>query len=211
MLHLLAVNWLDPKSLVQNLGTPVLFLLIFLESGILPAPLPGDSLLVLMGAFAATKAGSGDPHFNLWLVLLGSFVVAVLGAQIGYWIGKFYGVKLFKPDAKIFKTLYLERAQAFFDRRGAGAVIIGRFIPVVRTVVPILAGTGRMEGRRFFVANVVGAAIWTFVATLLGYTLGRSLNIDRYIYPIVGVIIIASLIPPFIEYRRHKREQAAAS
>jgi len=208
---LLGVNWLDPKSLVENLGTPVLMLLIFLESGIFPAPLPGDSLLVLMGAFSATKAHSSDPHFNLALVLIGSFVVAVLGAQIGYWIGKFYGVKLFKPDAKIFKTEYLERAHAFFDRRGAGGVIIGRFIPVVRTVVPIVAGTGRMEGKRFFVANVVGAALWVLLATLLGYELGKTLNIDRYIYPIVGVIILVSLIPPFLEYRRHKREQRATA
>ena len=86
MIHLLAVNWLDPKSLVQNLGTPVLLLLIFLESGIFPAPLPGDSLLVLMGAFSATTK-PGDPHFSLGVVLIGSFAVAVLGAQIGYWIG----------------------------------------------------------------------------------------------------------------------------
>jgi membrane-associated protein len=210
MIHLLAVNWLDPKSLVQNLGTPVLLLLIFLESGIFPAPLPGDSLLVLMGAFSATTK-PGDPHFNLGVVLIGAFAVAVLGAQIGYWIGKFYGVKLFKPDAKIFKTVYLERAHAFFDRRGAGAVIIGRFIPVVRTVVPIVAGTGRMEGKRFFVANVIGAALWVVLATMLGFSLGKTLNIDRYIYPIVALIIIASLIPPFIEYRKHKREARAAA
>jgi membrane-associated protein len=211
MLHLLAVNWLDPKSLVENLGTPVLLLLIFLESGIFPAPLPGDSLLVLMGAFSATKANSGDPHFNLAVVLIGSFVVAVLGAQIGYWIGKFYGVKLFKPDAKIFKTAYLERAHEFFDRRGAGAVVIGRFIPVVRTVVPVVAGTGRMEGKRFFIANVIGAALWVGLATMLGFSLGKTLNIDKYVYPIVALIIIASLIPPFLEYRKHKREQRAAA
>jgi membrane-associated protein len=210
MIHLLAVNWLDPKSLVQNLGTPVLLGLIFLESGIFPAPLPGDSLLVLMGAFSATTK-PGDPHFNLAVVLLGSFAVAVLGAQIGYWIGKFYGVRLFKPDAKIFKTAYLVRAHEFFDRRGAGAVIIGRFIPVVRTVVPIVAGTGRMEGKRFFVANVIGAALWVVLATMLGYELGKTLNIDRYIYPIVALIIVASLIPPFIEYRKHKREQRAGA
>jgi len=208
---LVAVNWLDPKSLIETFGTVGLLALIFVESGIFPAPLPGDSLLVLAGAFAATSAGSNDPHLNLWVVLVGAFVLAMLGAQIGYWIGKAYGVRLFKPDAKVFKTAYLVRAQTFFDRRGASAVVIGRFIPVVRTVVPILAGTGRMEGRRFIAANVFGAALWTFLATLLGYELGKSLNIDRYIYPIVAVIVLVSLIPPFIEYRRHKREQAAAS
>jgi len=206
----LAVSWLDPKSLIETFGTIGLLLLIFVESGIFPAPLPGDSLLVLAGAFSATT-NSSDPHLNLAVVLIGAFVLAILGAQIGYWIGHRFGTRLFKPDAHVFKTEYLERAQEFFERRGAGAVVLARFVPVVRTIVPILAGTSRMDSRRFFAANVLGAGLWVGSTVMLGFTLGKSLNIDRYIYPIVAVIIIVSLIPPFVEWRRHRRAQSQAA
>jgi membrane-associated protein len=201
-----AVNWLDPKSLIETFGTIGLILVVFVESGIIPAPLPGDSILFLAGAFSATTK-AGDPHLNLALVVIGPFLAAVAGAQIGYWIGSRFGTVLFKPDARVFKTEYLERAEAFFDKRGSGAVVLGRFIPFVRTIVPMLAGAGKMQMRKFFVANVIGAAIWAVGISLLGYWLGKSIDIDKWIYPIVAVIIVLSLIPPLIEYRRHKRAQ----
>jgi membrane-associated protein len=167
-------------------------------------------LLVLAGAFSATKTHGSDPHLNLGVVLIGAFIAAVIGAEIGYWIGRRFGVRLFKPDARIFKTAYLTRAQEFFERRGASSVVIARFVPVVRTIVPMLAGASRMIHRKFAVANVIGALLWTVGIGMLGYWLGKSVNIDRYIYPIVAVIIVLSLIPPFLEYRRHRRESAAA-
>jgi membrane-associated protein len=210
----IAVNWLSPKDLIDTFGTAGLLLVIFLESGILPAPLPGDSLLFIAGLFSSTKAGSNDPHLHLGVVLVGAFAAAVLGAQIGYWIGRTFGTRLFKPDARFFKTEYLERSHAFFERRGAGAVVLARFIPFVRTITPILAGTSQMKQRAFFVANVIGAALWAVGVTLLGYTLGSQIgadNVDKYLLPIVFVIIVLSLIPPFLEYRKHKREKAAAA
>ncbi len=207
---MLAVNWLSPRDLIETFSTIGLLLVIFIESGVLPAPLPGDSLLVLAGAFCATKAHGSDPHLNLTVVVLGSFVAAVVGAELGYFIGRRFGTRLFKPDARIFKTDYLERAQHFFDRRGARSVVIARFVPVVRTIVPMLAGTSRMPTRRFATANVIGAAVWAAGVSLLGFWLGRSVKIDTYIYPIVAVIIVLSLIPPVLEYRRHRREHAAA-
>lgn len=206
---MLALNWLSPHDLIETFGTAGLLVIIFIESGILPVPLPGDSLLVLAGAFSATSAHGKDPHLNLLVVALGSFIVAVIGAEIGYVIGRYYGTRLFKPDAKIFKTAYLERAQEFFDRRGAQSVVIARFVPVVRTIVPILAGASEMKARTFFLANVIGAALWAVGISLLGFWLGKSINIDRYIYPLVAVIIVLSLIPPFLEYRKHRRERAA--
>ena len=115
---------------------------------------------------------------------------------------------MFKPDARLFKTEYLEQGQDFFDRRGPRSVVLARFIPFVRTVVPILAGTGRMEARRFATSNVIGAALWTVGISLLGFWLGKSIDIDKYIYPIIAVIIVASLIPPFLEYRKHRRSKA---
>src|SRR5262249_19854238 len=129
------------------------------------------------------------------------------GGIVGRW-----GVRLLKPDAKLFKTEYVDRSQEFFDRRGAGAVVLGRFIPLVRTVIPILAGTSRMRARTFAIANIVGAAIWAIGVSLLGYFLGKTIgaeNIDKYLLPIVLAIIVLSLIPAFIELRRHRRETRA--
>lgn len=210
----LAINWLSPHDLIETFGTAGVLLIVFIESGILPVPLPGDSLLFLAGIFAAAGAHSDTPHLNLATVLIGSFVCAVIGAQIGYWIGRHFGTRLFKPDAKLFKTEYLERAHAFFDRRGAGAVVIGRFIPVVRTVIPIFAGTSEMAPRTFFFANLGGAALWAVGVTMLGYSLGDVIgadNVDKYLLPIVAVIVVLSLIPPFLEWRRHHREKGAAA
>jgi membrane-associated protein len=131
-------------------------------------------------------------------------VAAVAGTQVGYAIGRHYGIRLFKPHAKIFKTEYLEQAQDFFDKRGPRSVVLARFIPFVRTIIPILAGTGRMPARKFAFANLIGATIWAVGVSLLGFWLGKSIDIDKYIYPIVAVIIVLSLIPPFLEYRKHR-------
>jgi membrane-associated protein len=204
-----AVNWLSPRDLIETFGTIGLLLVVFVESGLVPAPLPGDSILFLAGAFCATSAHSNDPHLNLAVVTLGSLVAAVAGAQIGYVLGHRYGTRLFKPDARLFRTEYLERAQEFFDARGPRAVLVARFIPFVRTIVPMLAGAGRMPARKFAVANVVGAAIWTIGISMLGFWLGKSINIDKFIYPIVAVIIVLSLIPPYLEYRRHRRTRTS--
>jgi len=206
----IALNWLSPHDLIETFGTIGLILVVFVESGLIPAPLPGDSILFLAGAFCATNPGSGDPHLNLAAVVGGSFVAAIAGAQLGYLLGHRYGTRLFKPDARIFKTEYLERAQEFFDRRGPRAVVLARFIPFVRTIVPMLAGTGRMPQRKYATANVVGAAIWAVGVSLLGFWLGQSIDIDKYLYPIIAVIIVISFIPPFLEYRRHRRARASA-
>lgn len=201
---MLAVNILSPRDLINSYATIGLIVVVFIESGLIPFPLPGDSLLVLAGAFCATSAGSHDPHLNLAEVVIGSFVAAVVGAQLGYLLGHHYGTRLFKPDAHVFKTEYLLQAQDFFDKRGPRSVVLARFIPFVRTVVPILAGTGRMPARKFAVTNVIGAALWAVGISLLGYFIGKSINIDKFIYPIVAVIIVISLIPPFLEYRKHR-------
>jgi membrane-associated protein len=209
---LAALDLIDPKHLIETFGTIGLFAIVFVESGLLPAPLPGDSLLFIAGFFASTDAHSNDPHLNLPLLIIGCFIAAVAGAQLGHWIGERYGVRLFKPDARLFKTEYLERSQAFFDRRGSGAVVLGRFIPLVRTIIPILAGASRMPRRSFFVANVIGALIWAVGVTMLGYFLGKSVgaeNIDKYLLPIIAVIIFLSLIPVMIEFVRHRRDTKA--
>ena len=206
---MLAVNWLSPKDLIETFGTVGLLLVVFVESGIIPFPLPGDSILFLAGAFCATGAHSSDPHLNLAVVVLGSFAAAIAGAQIGYAIGHRFGTRLFKPEARFFKTEYLEQGQDFFDKRGPRSVVLARFIPFVRTIIPILAGTGRMPARKFAIANLIGAATWAVGVSMLGFWLGKSIDIDKWIYPIVAVIIVVSFIPPYLEYRKHKRSQAA--
>ena len=209
-----AVNWLSPRDVIDTFGVAGLLLVIFLESGVLPVPFPGDSLLFIAGFFASTSVHSSDPHLNLGFVVIGAFFAAVAGAQVGYWIGKFFGTALFKPDARIFKTKYLDQAHAFFEERGDRAVVIARFIPFVRTIVPMIAGAGKMTQRRFFTANVIGAALWAGGISMLGFFLGKQIgqdNIDHYLLPIIALIIVLSLIPPFVEWRRHKRANAGAA
>ena len=204
------MSFLDPKKLIEDFGTIGLILVIFVESGILPIPLPGDSLLFIAGFFASTKAGGNVPHLNLGAVVFGTLLAAIIGAQIGYWVGAKFGDKLFKPDARLFKTKYLDQAGEYFERRGSRSVVIARFIPILRTIVPIVAGTSKMKARSFAVANAIGALIWATGVSLLGYFAGDAIgqdNIDKYLLPIVVAIVILSLIPPFLEYRKHKASQ----
>ena len=210
------MSFLDPKHLIDTFGAAGLILIIFIESGILPIPLPGDSLLFMAGFFASTDVGGKSPHLNLGVVVFGTLAAAIIGAQIGYWAGAKFGDKLFKPEARLFKTKYLEQAGEYFDRRGARSVVIARFIPVLRTIVPIVAGTSKMNAKAFATANAVGALLWATGISLLGYFGGKALadrlggpeKIDKYLLPIVVAIVILSLIPPFLEYRKHKAAQA---
>jgi membrane-associated protein len=204
------MHWLDPTYWISEFGTAGLLLVVFVESGLIPAPLPGDSLLFLGGFFASgTKYG-----LNIWVIALGSFVVAVVGGQVGYFIGNRYGTKLFKDDARFFKTEYSHRAHLFFERQGPKAVIFARFIPFVRTIAPMLAGVSRMRQRTFLMYNAIGAFIWAIGISVAGYFLGDAIgqnNVDKYVLPIVAVIIVLSLIPPAIEYRNHRRDVASVA
>jgi membrane-associated protein len=202
------VNFLDPKHLIDTFGLVGLLVVIFLESGIFPAPLPGDSLLFTAGLFAAANNKYG---LHIVSIALGALICAIAGAQIGYEIGERFGTKLFKPGARFFKPEYEERSHEFFERQGPKAVLLARFIPIVRTVAPIMAGVSEMRRRTFLVFNIVGAAIWAVGISLAGFYLGKHIkNVDRYLLPIVAVIAIVSLIPPALEYRKHRRAQAAA-
>jgi membrane-associated protein len=202
------VNFLDPKHLIDTFGLVGLLVVIFLESGIFPAPLPGDSLLFTAGLLAATN----EFHLNIVAIALGSFVAAVAGAQVGYEIGERWGTKLFKPGARFFKPEYEARSHEFFERQGPKAVILARFIPFVRTVAPVMAGVSEMKRRTFFIYNMIGALIWAVGLSLAGFFLGDHIkNVDRYLLPIVALIVLLSLIPPALEYRKHRRGKATAA
>ncbi len=201
---------LDPKELINSL-TPyaevAIWLIIFAETGLLIGFfLPGDSLLFTAGLLA------GQEKLNIALLLPGVFIAAFVGDQLGYTIGQKIGPRLFnKPDSRFFKQEYVTHTKNFFAKHGSKTIVIARFVPVVRTFAPVLAGVGEMDRRTFVIYNLVGAFLWAVGITLLGYALGDLVgeSIDKYLLPIIAAIILISLIPPFIEWRRAKKTPTA--
>lgn len=190
-------------DMIRTVGYAGVFLIVFIESGIpigLVLPLPGDTLLFSGGILAAAGA------FDLIPLMIAILLGAVAGDSAGYWFGEKFGTKLFrKEDALLMNPRTLARAERFFERYGRRALIFARFIPVLRTVIPIGAGIARMPYRIFLAYNVVGAIIWTLLVTLLGYFLGSVIpDIDRYLLPILGVILVVSLLGVVAEVRRAK-------
>ena len=207
----IGVLGLDPKQLFDSLspyGEAVAWLIVFAETGLLLGFfLPGDSLLFTAGVLA------GQGKLDLWLLIPGVFIGAVLGSEVGYEIGARVGPRLFRrPDSRFFKQEYVERTHAFFERHGSKAVVLARFVPVVRTFTPVMAGVGRMQRRVYSLYNVIGALIWTVGVTMLGYELGNAIggNIDNYLLPLIAVIVLISLLPAVLEWRRARRHAGAA-
>jgi membrane-associated protein len=198
----------DPQQMLRSFGMIGLIAIIFAESGLLFGFfLPGDSLLFTAGLFAAR----GD--LNLAVVLVGCFAAAVIGDQVGYAFGKKVGPSIFrKPNSKLFKQEYVQRADEFFEAHGAKTILLARFVPVVRTFVPVLAGVGKMKYRTFLMYNLMGGFLWAVGVTTLGYALGDQIgadNIDKYLLPIIAVVIFISILPAVIEVLRHRRKAKA--
>src|SRR5438874_1599386 len=198
------MNFLDPNHLITSYGTLGIFAIIFAESGLFFGFfLPGDSLLVTAGLLAATHVSS-KVHLNLAALLIGIPIAAILGDQVGYWFGDRAGPALFRrPESRFFRPEYLTRAHEFLEERGARMVVLARFILAVRTFTPIAAGATHMRYRVFVPFNVLGGILWGVGVTLAGYTLGsRVKHIDRYLVPIILVVVAVSLIPVALEVRR---------
>ena len=201
---------IDPQQILRSFGTIGLFAIIFAESGLLFGFfLPGDSLLFTAGLFAAR----GD--LNIAVILVGCFVAAVLGDQVGYAFGKKVGPSIFRREnSRLFKQEYVQRADEFFETHGAKTILLARFVPVVRTFVPILAGVGKMRYRTFLIYNVIGGFIWAVGVTSLGYLLGDQIgadNIDKYLLPIIAVVIFLSILPAVFEVLKHRRKAKATA
>jgi membrane-associated protein len=164
--------------------------------------LPGDSLLFTAGLLASRGT------LNLAVVMIGCAVAAIVGDQVGYVIGRRAGPALFKrPDSRFFKRKNADRAHAYFETNGPKTIILARFIPVIRTFIPVVAGIGEMQYRRFVTFNVVGGVLWACGVTLAGYTLGASIpNIDHYLLPIILLISAVSFVPVILELVRMRRE-----
>lgn len=182
----------DLESLIQTVGYLGMFAIVFAETGLLIGFfLPGDSLLFTAGFLAS------QDYLNIWLLVIVCFTAAVLGDAVGYFIGNRFGRQLFiKEESRLFKPKYLMQAEAFFAKHGGKAIIIARFMPIVRTFIPVIAGVSAMHYRRFFSYNVIGALLWAVGVTVAGYFLGSTIpGVDKYLLPIIALIVIVSILP----------------
>ncbi len=193
---------LDPLFLVKTLGTAGVIAIIFAESGLFFGFFfPGDSLLFTAALLAA------EGYLPLWPLLIGCALAAIAGDSVGYAFGVKAGHKLFiREDSLFFRRSFVERTQTFYQKHGKKTVVLARFIPIVRTFAPILAGVGKMNYSVFLSYNVAGGLIWSVGNITLGYVLGRTIpNIDKYATPIIIVIIAISMLPGLFEYARSRR------
>ena len=195
-------SFLDPDYLIATFGLIGIVLIVFAESGLFFGFfLPGDSLLFTAGVLAAAD------KLNFALLLPLVFIAAVAGDQVGYLFGSRAGAALYRrPDSRFFKREHLEKAHDFYVRRGASTIVLARFIPFVRTFAPIVAGAAKMPYRTFITFNVVGGFLWAVGVTTAGFALGNAIpDIDKYLLPVVGVIVFLSILPLLIEARKHRR------
>src|SRR3989344_2710775 len=183
---------LDPVLLIKTAGDVGLFAIIFAESGLLVGFFfPGDSLLFTAGFLAS------QDYLNIWLLVLLAFLGAVLGDSVGYAFGRRAGPKIFKrEDSLFFHKDHIRKAEVFYEEHGPKTIVLARFLPVIRTFAPIVAGIGKMQYSTFLLYNIIGGALWGVGMPLLGYWLGSVVpNIDRYLVPIIVGIIVVSLLP----------------
>jgi len=216
------MNFIDLGKLIAEYGATVvyiiLFAIIFAESGLFFGFfLPGDSLLLTAGLFAykgVELAGGGELKLSLWVLMPLLFVAAVLGDNVGYWFGRKVGPPLFKrPQSLLFRPKNLQAAKAFYDKHGGKTITLARFMPFIRTFVPIVAGAVNMEWRRFTFFNLFGGLIWAAGVLIAGYSLARAIRpdvLDRYFLVIVLVVIVVSLMPAFIHLWKEERHEVFA-
>ncbi|MEU2336342.1 VTT domain-containing protein [Streptomyces sp. NPDC006654] len=208
----LGPSWLDPNTLLDSFGIWGLLLVVFAESGLLIGFfLPGDSLLFTCGLLIT----SHQLHFPLWGAIALICLAAVLGDQAGYMFGKKVGPSLFnRPDSRLFKQENVEKAHEFFEKHGPKSLILARFVPVIRTFTPIIAGVSGMAYRSFLTFNVIGGVLWGAGVTLLGSWLGKIGVVKNNIEAILILIVLISVVPIVIEFLRArskgKKEAAAA-
>ena len=194
----------DLPQLIKSLGYFGVWAIVFAESGLLIGFfLPGDSLLFTAGFIAS------QGYLNIAVLIFGSFVCAVLGDNVGYATGYRFGRRLFqKEDNWLFHKKNLVKTQSFYEKHGKKALVLARFMPIVRTFAPIVAGIGSMHYRTFMAYNLIGGLLWTLGITLLGFSLGKTIpaeQVDKYLLPIILAIIILSIVPSIIHLIQENR------
>jgi membrane-associated protein len=191
------------EQFIQWGGLIVLIIIVFAESGLFFGFfLPGDSLLFVAGLLAAKG------YFSIWTLLISLVIAAILGDQVGYWTGKYLGNYLKnRPDGKLFKKEYIAQAHQFYEKHGVMAIILARFIPIVRTFAPIVAGAVKMDYSKFLTYNIVGGIIWVCSMVGAGYLLVQFIpGIKDYLHVVIGLIIVASLIPVVSEFLKNRKK-----
>jgi membrane-associated protein len=184
----------------------ILFLILFCETGLVVTPfLPGDSLLFVAGALAALPSNDLNVHTMVALMV----IAAIIGDAVNYTIGRLFGEKLFSnPDSKIFRRSYLDKTHKFYEKHGGKTIILARFVPIVRTFAPFVAGMGHMSYRHFAAYNVIGALLWVLLFTYAGYIFGNVPFVQENLKLLIVAIILVSILPGVIEVWRHKRAAA---
>lgn len=203
----LGPSWLDPETMLDKFGSYALLalcIIIFAECGLLVGFfLPGDSLLFIAGLFVADDKIDAP----IWLVCILLSACALLGNACGYFIGYKAGPAIFnKPDSRLFKKEYVAKTHEFFERYGARAIVLGRFVPIVRTFITVTAGVARMDQRRYFTYSVLGGVLWAAGVTLAGFWLGQIDFVREHVEPMILLIVFISVIPIIIEYVRARRD-----
>lgn len=185
----------------------ILFLVIFMETGLVVTPfLPGDSLLFAAGTFASPALGS---PLNIWVLIILLIFAAILGDTVNYWIGHFIGPRAFSGNVRFLKKEYLDRTHAFFEKHGGKTIILARFVPIVRTFAPFVAGVGAMSYGRFIMFNVVGGIMWVVIFTLAGYFFGNLPFVkDNFSFVVIAIILI-SVTPAVIEFMKERFQHAS--
>lgn len=191
-------------ELMRNYGNwvyAILFLIIFCETGLVITPfLPGDSLLFSAGALAASS-----DEFSIYLLALLFVVGAFIGDTVNFEIGKYFGHKLFSnPNSKIFKQSYLQKTHEFYEKHGGKTIILARFVPIVRTFAPFVAGMGRMSYKYFISYNIIGGVVWVFIFLFLGYFVGNIGWVKNNLPLLMILIIVVSILPAILEILRNK-------
>ena len=199
----LGPSWLEPEQLIDNFGFAGLLLIIFAECGILLGlVLPGDSLLFIAGLLLADNTLSQP----LWLACVALWIAAVAGNLVGYYIGYRAGPAVFaRPNSRIFKQEYVEKTAAFFDKHGGRAIVLARFVPIVRTLITFMAGSVKMNARVFTIYSMVGALVWAVGVTVLGHELGEVDFVRDNVEPILLGVVALSLLPIAVHVLRERK------
>jgi membrane-associated protein len=214
VIHTLGPDWLNAELLLKQLGPSAFWaslLVIFAECGLFTFFLPGDSLLFTIGLAIQNPQQLIDLRVNIVVACIALTAAAFLGNVVGYEIGRAVGAPLYARGGRLLKPEHFDKAHVFFEKHGSKAIVLARFVPVVRTFITAVAGVSRMDRRKFFTYSFVGALVWATGVTLLGYFLGQIAFVGKHIEVMLILIVALSLVPVLVEYLRHRHTQRKAT
>ena len=209
VMHTLGPDWLNAEQLLRQLGPQafgVSLAVIFAECGLFTFFMPGDSLLFTIGLAIQNPQQLINLHINIVVACLALTAAAFLGNVVGYEIGRAAGTPLYSRGGRLLKPEHFDKAHAFFDKHGSKAIVLARFVPVVRTFITAVAGVSKMDRRRFFTYSFIGAVLWAFIVTLMGFFLGQVALVRNHVEVMLILIVALSLVPVGVEYLRHRSQ-----